>query len=44
MTYHMRDMKNAGAQPPETPADALLALTCAAGSVVLWLLLGAALC
>jgi hypothetical protein len=44
MTYHMRDMKNAGARPPETLTDALLALACAAGSVVLWLLLGAALC
>jgi hypothetical protein len=43
MTYHMRDMKNTGARPPETLTDALLALALAAGSVVLWLLLGAAL-
>ena len=43
MTYHMRDMKNTGARPPETLIDALLALALVAGSVVLWLLLGAAL-
>lgn len=44
MTYHMRDMKRtAPAQPPETLADALLALACAAGAVVLWLILGAML-
>jgi hypothetical protein len=44
MTYHMRDMKRAApAQPPETLTDALLALACAAGAVVLWLLLGAVL-
>jgi hypothetical protein len=43
MTYHMRDMKNLGRRPPETLTDALLALACAAGAVVLWFILGAAL-
>jgi hypothetical protein len=43
MTYHMRDMKNIKPQPPETLADVLLALACACGSLVLWLILGAAL-
>ena len=45
MTYHMRDMK----RPPapvesETLAQAMLALACACGALMLWLILGAALC
>ena len=43
MIYHMRDMKNIKPQPPEPLTDALLALACAAGAVVLWFILGAAL-
>ena len=43
MLYHMRDMKNTKPQSPKTVTDALLALACAAGAVVLWLALGAAL-
>lgn len=42
MTYHMRDMRRTPAQS-ETLTDALLALACAAGAVVLWFILGAAL-
>ena len=43
MIYHMRDMRRTPAQS-ETIADALLALACACGSLVLWLLMGAMLC
>ena len=45
MTYHMRDMKRTPAPTEsETLAQSMLALACACGALVLWLILGAALC
>ena len=44
MTYHMRDMKTPAPAESETLAQAMLALACACGALVLWLLMGAALC
>lgn len=45
MTYHMRDMKRTPAlAESETLAQAMLALACACGALVLCLLMGAALC
>jgi len=43
MTYHMRDMKRRTPAQSETLADAMLALACACGALVLWLLMGAML-
>lgn len=43
MTYHMRDMKRRTPAESETLAQSMLALACAAGAVVLWFILGAAL-
>ena len=44
MTYHMRDMKTPAPAESETLAQSMLALACACGALVLWLILGAALC
>ena len=44
MTYHMRDMKRRTPAESETLAQAMLALACACGALVLWLILGAAIC
>ena len=44
MTYHMRDMKHRTPAESETIAESMLALACACGALVLWLILGAAIC